>query len=111
MLKLDLVGFDMWLRQRKPLFSTALFKSADLCPPGFLQTAKPDSGKSAPSAPGSVVQLRTQPLNEVPSAPGAAQTTHAPVKKPGGGSRQIPIGKRYERGNLGSLEALPGPIC
>jgi hypothetical protein len=110
MLKLDLVGFDMWLRQRKPLFSTALFKSADLCPPGFLQTAKPDSGKSAPSAPGSVVQPRTQPLNEVPSAPGAAQTMHAPVKKPGGGSRQIPIGKRYERGNLGSLEALPADL-
>ena len=112
MVKRDLDGFDVWLRQRKPLFSTALFKSADLCPPGFLQTAKPDSGKSAaPGAPpGSVVQPRTQPLNEVPSAPGVAQTTHVPVKKPGGGSRQIPIGKRYERGNLGSLEALPADL-
>ena len=41
MLKRDLVGFDMWLRERKPLFSTSLFKSADLCPPDFLQRPSP----------------------------------------------------------------------
>ena len=62
MLKRELAGFDVWLRKRKPLFSTALFKSADLCPPGFLPAPKPDRGQSAPlDAPlGSAEQPRTQ---------------------------------------------------
>jgi hypothetical protein len=104
MLKRDLVGFDTWLRERKPLFSTSLFKSADLCPPGFLQQSQSDRGKSPPSQP------RTQPPDEVPGAPGVAQTTTAPTKKPGGGLPQIPIGRRYERGNLGSSENLPADL-
>src|SRR5262249_33629767 len=51
MLKRDLVGLDTWLRERKPLFSTSLFKSADLCPPGFLQQPKSEKEKSPPSQP------------------------------------------------------------
>jgi hypothetical protein len=104
MLKRDLVGFDTWLRERKPLFSASLFKSADLCPPGFLQQPQSDRGESPPSLP------RTQPPDEVPAAPGVAQTTTAPTKKPGGGLPQIPIGRRYERGNLSSSENLPADL-
>ena len=86
MLKRELVGFEVWLRKRKPLFSTALFKSADLCPPGFLQAPKSDRGQTAPldAPPGSAEQPRTQ--------------------------RQIPIGRRYERGNLGGSETLPADL-
>ena len=78
--KLD--GFDAWLRGRKPLFDTALFNAADLCPPHFLQTPKPDGGKPAPSdIPRSgespklprVDQSRTQPTNEVPHTARVAQ--------------------------------------
>ncbi|MGH8473662.1 MAG: hypothetical protein ACREVJ_14660, partial [Gammaproteobacteria bacterium] len=36
MAQCDLPGFDAWLRTRKPLFDTPLFKAAGLCPPPFL---------------------------------------------------------------------------
>ena len=110
MVKRNLAGFDVWLRQRKPLFSTGLFKSADLCPPGFLPPPQPDRGQSAPlGAPlGSREQPQTQPLNKVSDAQGVAQTTHVTAKN--GGSREVPIGRRYERGNLGSPETLPADL-
>ena len=64
MLKRDLDGFDVWLRKRKPLFDTTLFKSADLCPPHFLQAARDSTGRSfAENC--SAKQSRTQPINEV----------------------------------------------
>jgi hypothetical protein len=110
MLTRDLAGFDAWLRQRKPFFDTALFKSADMCPPHFLQPSKP-AGRSAPSdaSSGSVQKPRPQTINDVPSTPTFARTT-TPVRKAGTGLRQIPIGRRYERGNLGSPEALPADL-
>jgi hypothetical protein len=107
MLQRDLDGFDVWLRKRKPLFNTALFKSAGLCPPHFLQAPEtPPGGASLKTARAE----RTQTINEVPAAVGIAETTHAPAKQPGGGLRQIPIGRRFERGNLGNLEALPANL-
>jgi hypothetical protein len=36
-------GFDGWLRDRRPLFETSLFKVADLAPPTFLPPAQPPS--------------------------------------------------------------------
>jgi hypothetical protein len=110
MLKRDLVGFDTWLRERKPFFSTSLFKSADLCPPGFLQQPESDREKSPPPQPrAQPPEPRAQPPDEVPGSTGVTQTTIAPAKKPGG-SPQIPIGRRYERGNLGSSEDLPADL-
>jgi hypothetical protein len=115
----NLDGFDAWLHARKPLFDTALFKAADLCPPHFLQLAKPDGGKSAPSdssrdgaSPPSAranhfdsVGNRAQPnLRQAQTATGTA------ARKPDVDERQIPIGRRYERGNLGNPETLPANL-
>jgi Helicase HerA, central domain len=94
MLTRDLDGFDVWLRQRKPLFNTAVFKSAGLCPPRFPQSG----GSSAEPPPGGY-----------PGAPGVPAQPR-PTKKSPGDFRQIPIGRRYERGNLGSTEVLPADL-
>ena len=37
----ELPGFDAWLRNRKPLFNTSVFKAAGLCPPPFLAAPPP----------------------------------------------------------------------
>jgi Helicase HerA, central domain len=112
MLKRDHIGFDEWLRQRKPLFNTTLFQSAHLCPPGFLQPPKPDKGQSSPpdAPPRSTEQQRKQPLNTVPDDAGKVQTRDPLTKKLYDESRQIPIGRRYERGNLGNPESLPANL-
>jgi len=118
----NLDGFDAWLRKRKPLFDTALFKAVDLCPPHFLQLPTRDEGKppplTHPRGEASLTlarqdQSRTQPINVVPDAAKGAQqapATDAATKQSGSGFRQIPIGRRYERGNLGSQEALPADL-
>jgi len=122
----NLDGFDAWLRGSKPLFDTALFKVADLCPPHFLQPPKPDGGKPGPSdtprgeaSPklARVDQSRTQAINEVQDAtrvaqqsPRQGQTTTETAKQSGGDLHQIPIGRRYERGALGNPEPLPANL-
>ena len=122
----NLDGFEAWLRGRKPLFDTALFKAADLCPPHFLQPTRSDVGKPAPSdtPPGaaspklaSTEQSPAPPTNKVPDA--ATVAKHIPQQdqpragaatQSGGDLRQIPIGRRYERGNLGNPEVLPADL-
>jgi hypothetical protein len=121
----NLDGFDAWLRTRKPLFDTSLFKAADLCPPHFLQPPKQDGGKSvlsdSPRAGASpnlarVDPSRTQPLTEVPGTARVAQQSArlspsaGTAKQTGGDLRQIPIGRRYERGSLSNPEALPANL-
>jgi hypothetical protein len=82
------------LRQRKPLFSTAVFRAAGLCPPSFPQL----DGSSPEPPPGGY-----------PGAPGVTSQP-PPTKKSPGDLRQIPIGRRYEGGNLGSTEVLPADL-
>jgi Helicase HerA, central domain len=103
----NLDGFDVWLRNRKPLFDTALFKSADMCPPQFLQPPKPGGEKSAPSDTSSG---GAEKLNALPSAPGVADQTTQTTDKPGTGLQQIPIGRRYERSTPGNSEELPADL-
>jgi hypothetical protein len=40
----DFPDFDVWLRQRKPLFETPLFKAAVLCPPPLLSPPTTQGG-------------------------------------------------------------------
>ena len=44
MAQCDFPDFDVWLRQRKPLFETPLFKAAGLCPPPFLSPPTTQGG-------------------------------------------------------------------
>jgi hypothetical protein len=113
-------GFDAWLRARKPLFDTELFKAADLCPPQFLQHLKSDVGKSVPShssgertSPPPARAMPTEPIEQV-SVAGKAQpnlrqaqpATGTTARQSAVCERKIPIGRRYERGNLGNPEVL-----
>lgn len=82
----DLPDFETWLRTRKPLFDTALFKAAGLSPPPFLSSPPPTDPGSGPP--------RREP---------------APPQEPIA-SRSIPIGRRFERGTLGDPVALAADL-
>ena len=100
MARRDIVGFDAWLRTRKPLFGTALFRAAGLCPPPFL-TASPDGagGEIRPRN----IEIATGPGN---GAGGGARNSN----EAGSNSRAIPIGRRFERGTLGDLVSLDADL-
>jgi hypothetical protein len=84
----DVPGFEAWLRARKPLFSTALFKAAGLCPPPFL-SARPS----------------TQPAGDRVAKTTVAQGPNILIA-----SRAIPIGRRFERGVLGDSVTLSADL-
>jgi hypothetical protein len=116
----ELAGFDAWLRERLPLFTTRLFQEASLCPPPFLSVpprsrapvagkedtqpthgtpgfedapskAKPDRSKSPPAP-------QTAPAEKPKTMPAAPPTVRA--------ERLIPIGHHCERGALGNPVTL-----
>jgi Helicase HerA, central domain len=94
----DLTDFDSWLRARKPLFETSLFKEAGLAPPPFLSTHPPT--RSDRTSDPSVT------VSDKPAGGDAGQRTTTesdrstgPDDAPGR-SRVIPIGRRLERGAL-----------
>jgi len=100
MARRDLVGFDAWLRMRKPLFDTALFRAAGLCPPPFL-AASPDGA-------GGEIRPRN---NEVAAEPGRGAGGGARNSNEArSNSRAIPIGRRFERGTLGDLVTLDADL-
>ncbi|MGD0024340.1 MAG: ATP-binding protein [Xanthobacteraceae bacterium] len=126
-------GFDAWLRARRPLFDTPLFKAAGLAPPAFLPLTphldggpasgppRPDDGPppgikmqapltSAPSS-DTAIQARdaSKPRNEHVAPPPAAQT-QAPLPRPERNVREIPIGRRCERGTLGAAVTLSAEL-
>jgi hypothetical protein len=119
-------GFDAWLRERKPLFDTLLFKAAGLCPPPFLpQHGPPESGRAAkpPTTPdGTKPPARpTQPAGPQAAAPAFHQTEAAPGARPApdnqpqqaaprAGLREIPLGHRYERGTAGAAVSLSADL-
>ncbi|MGH7248123.1 MAG: ATP-binding protein, partial [Pseudomonadota bacterium] len=84
MARRDFPDFDVWLRARKPLFVTTLFKTADLCPPPFF------------SSPSSTTQGGTRVTETDTIKP-------IPPDKTGGA---VPIGRRFERGALGDHVTL-----
>src|SRR5439155_12889659 len=115
---------DVWLRQRKPLFDTQLFKSAGLAPPEFLvNDPKPDgdgqhpnarvSGAStavavapAPATPVTTPQPKNPARTEAhqPQSAATAPQGVPEAERPSIGStqvRDIPVARRYERDTLG----------
>ena len=78
-----LVGFDAWLRARKPLFDTPLFEAAGLAPPAFLPSG-PLSGASATARPprpgdGPAPQPKNQLRQSSPASSGAAARPDPPI--------------------------------
>jgi Helicase HerA, central domain len=97
MSKRDISGFDTWLRQRKPLFETPLFKVAGLCPPPFLLTTPQSQPSKGPTKPNTEIGEKISNLkievNKKPTMP-----------------RVVPIGRRYERGVLGDPVTLAADL-
>jgi DNA helicase HerA-like ATPase len=131
MLQSNRDGFDAWLRKRKPLFETPLFRAASLCPPSFLRPSPDPDGrarKSRPPDPDPGMQLSRPdtpppPAAAVPQAQ-AASDTEAPPREAGGREsrskpkpaeppthpRVIPLGHRYERGAAGAAARLSAEL-
>lgn len=126
--KRDLAGFDAWLREKRPLFETAVFQQAGLCPPPFLSSPppekpdKPSAPRPTPNGPTSPQPAPSQTAGDTASAvatPGSAEARssrqpkapRAPPSAPAppqasASERFIPIGRRYERGALGDPVTL-----
>jgi Helicase HerA, central domain len=107
----DLPGFEGWLRARKPLFDTSLFKAAGLSPPPFLPPS--------PSAPPRGEDIKTgrspgedsvEKTSDHGSGAGARQEVGPADRTPAAPQRLIPIGRRFERGMLGDPVTLAAEL-
>jgi hypothetical protein len=122
MVRRDPPGFDSWLRTRRPLFETALFKAAGLCPPPFLSPSSPAEGGAGPEGPetgskgtaSSGVTEQKPPRDEHATAPAgrtdAPATRGIPTTREPNAARLIPIGRRFERGTFGDPVGLPADL-
>ncbi|MGQ0686006.1 ATP-binding protein [Bradyrhizobium sp.] len=113
------VGFDAWLRDTKPLYTTSLFKEAGLAPPSFLggSTIEPCPDNSAPRSGGAASmppndQVRPEKTKQQDPTEPALPTsgTSQPVSKSNAGLRVIPLGNRYERGVAGAAANLAAEL-
>src|SRR5260370_12528543 len=127
----DLPGFEAWLRTRKPLFYTALFKAAGLCPPPFLSSTSPTQpGGGAGAA--ELASMEKAPAVKTGRKPAEERTNTVSGRKnsaarqqdlaPAGKAtvaqapekpivpRLIPIGRRFARGALGDLITLAADV-
>jgi hypothetical protein len=109
MARRDLPGFDAWLRARKPLFETALFRAAGLSPPPFLppslSPATPSARAEPPRPPvpaGAPVSTSPRPATPIAPPPMPAS--------PAAPARSIPVGRRFERGAAGAAVTLAADL-
>jgi hypothetical protein len=127
----DPPGFDAWLRERKPLFDTSLFTAAGLCPPPFLASpsptgpgARPREAQSASTetAFASTADCKPASGRAEPAADsmhgtpqrtdiaGAIDEPGPQAAEPPAAPRLIPIGRRFERGELGNPVTLAADL-
>ncbi|MFG1397281.1 ATP-binding protein [Roseixanthobacter pseudopolyaromaticivorans] len=89
--------FDAWLKARKPLCETAVFRAVGLCPPPFLQRAGGEvETKAAANALSHEGTLETS---------GQADAA-APISAP----REIAIGRKFRQGALGEPVSLAADL-
>ena len=84
--------FEAWLRARRPLFETELFKTAGLCPPSFLSQPVPEAGV-APAQPSESAAPKASPVIE-PQVNGA----------------DIPVGRRWSNRGEGESVSLAASL-
>jgi hypothetical protein len=106
----DLLGFEGWLRTRKPLFELPLFQAAGLCPPPFL-------GSSWPAPPPRGEDIKTgrrsgeESLDSDRGSSATVQQRIEPTEKTGADEqRSIPIGRRFDRSMPGDLVTLQAEL-
>jgi hypothetical protein len=116
--------FEAWLRQRRPLFETPMFRAADLCPPPFLslpQSLDLEKKRAVePTANGLSLIEPARPeakdatvYKRIPAVPPNRVQTEMPGGSPPvelqdpTSERLIPIGRRFEGGALGDPITLP----
>lgn len=97
----DFPDFNLWLRARKPLFDTTLFKTAGLCPPPFLSSPSPTTPRGAHD------EAETSRTALVPPT---KATTVTPPTDELNAPRLVPIGRRFERGALGDPVTLAAEL-
>jgi len=98
MAKRDFPAFDAWLRSRKPLCETSLFKEVGLCSAPFLTPLATSTSKTPPSPSKSV----SAPAETVePKTENSYQSVTA---------RKITIGQRVEHGVLGAPVTLAADL-
>ncbi len=115
-------GFEAWLRVRKPLFDTPLFKAVGLAPPAFLPSGPPPNGEPAggPPRPGDSLSPVLKPLSPaigppssdaaIPGRGASKPENDLVVSAPEPATREIPLGHRYERGAMGAAVALAADL-
>ncbi len=115
----DLPEFEAWLRRRRPLFETRLFREAGLCPPPFLSSPPPvkpdvpqppepppDKPPEKPK-PTAAKPTATKPAPEEPPKASPRPQPHPQTSAP---ERIIPIGRRYTHGELGEPVTLKASL-
>jgi hypothetical protein len=116
-------GFESWLRSRKPLCQTQLFKQAGLCPPPFLPPIQGQGDGPLPHRNGSdlsasnLEQIDKQQKTASDGEEASARQDREPaaVKGDAGSldkiaARTIPIGRSYDHGTQGTAVALPADL-
>ncbi|HEY0331645.1 MAG TPA: ATP-binding protein [Rhodopseudomonas sp.] len=106
-------GFEAWLRARKPLFDTPLFKAAGLAPPPFLAGPLPEPAPSPGPSPLPTAAPPPSPARAVEAAPVAPGKPPLGTSKPAPSkpiARDIPLGHRYERGAPGAAVTLAADL-
>ncbi|MBB5048826.1 hypothetical protein HNR60_003596 [Rhodopseudomonas rhenobacensis] len=106
-------GFEAWLRARKPLFDTALFKAAGLAPPPFLAGPQPEPAKPAgpsPVPPPARPSPSPVPPPLSPDAAGKTPLGNASPSPSKSASCDIPLGHRYDHGALGAAAVLSADL-
>lgn len=110
-------GFDAWLRERKPLFETSLFKVSGLAPPDFLPPLAPS--RMPPSRPSQSISnhsSNTSPQGSVSIQGPTVGDGHTEASKPSavthlpGNERSIPMGHRFDRGAVGANVSLAADL-
>jgi hypothetical protein len=110
-------GFDGWLRERKPLFKTSLFKVANLAPPTFLpppQHLPPGPTGGMPESPelaGGTFDTSGQSPDHTPD-PSVPHIDPSPPDELTGAKtdRDIPLGHRFDRGAVGAPVKLAADL-
>ena len=106
LVKQDHPEIEAWLRIRKPLFATDFFKRVELAPPPFLASDEPcpaeNKGENAKASVGENTAVDRELFIEPETRDSASRPQPRP--RPGSNARQILIGHRFERGQIG------GPI-
>jgi hypothetical protein len=118
MVQRDSPGFDNWLRIKKPLCETSIFRSAGLCPPPFLCSTSPsqpggtrdsETEDGVEGSPPEIISDRDIGAQQKDNASAAKETGTRATEQPSA-PRLITIGRRFENGTFGEAITLEADL-